>query len=773
MTRGSRSAVIVFIVALASSQVRGEIVNVVLVTDGPSDWSNRLVQNVTRELRSMSDVDFQIKVSEAGVYTLGWDPDQAIPVIDRAMANPDIDLVIALGVLASAPLADYVPDKPLIAAIVIDPVRQGFPTTASATSGVENLHFLSAAVDLANELARFQSITQARHIALLTDELLQTALPAVTAHLEAVASSQDVRISIVPSSRAQDPLGQLPEGVDAVFVLPQTRMDPQWNLELIASLKRRSLPSYTMMGEEQVRRGFLMGRRLVPGPETLARQLAVDVRDIALGRPASDLRVTFDFEERWIVNAGAARESGFDVPFDLIINARLINDELQSGSQLTLGDALDRALQANLNLAIAEESYRLTEEDTRIARSALLPQLTGDMAWQALDRDLATTGPDRSTEVAVSFSQSLYSETTWSEYTSTRFLQQSQAAELQSSRLDTIEETAVAYIGVLLGKTELDIQVDNLNLTRANLERARFRYSVGAANRSEVHRFETEVGNDQQAVANARSQLERANFELNRLLRQPIDTPVRTVEPGISDPRIFGDKRLQSLLRGPAQVAAFSSFLVDQSLANAPELSALDARIAAQQRRLLAAQRKRYVPDVNLVGGVERVVDDHGARIQRDFDNDWSVGVQFSLPIYEGNRIAAERRRAESELLRLKLTHEQQTDVIETETRTAVAQATASRLTIDFAQASAAAAARTLSLVTDAYVRGASSYIDLIDAQNVHLTARLASSSAAFEHLQDLVQLQRATGFFDFYVSPAEADAWFDALAEHLRNYEG
>ncbi|MEM7294215.1 MAG: TolC family protein, partial [Pseudomonadota bacterium] len=142
------------------------------------------------------------------------------------------------------------------------------------------------------------------------------------------------------------------------------------------------------------------------------------------------------------------------------------------------------------------------------------------------------------------------------------------------------------------------------------------------------------------------------------------------------------------------------------------------------------------------------------------------------LPLYQGSRIAAERRQAEYELARLKLTFEQQADIVEAAALSSLSEATASRLTIDFAKASADAAQRTLSLVTDSYVRGASNYIDLIDAQSAYLAARLTSSSADFQHLQDLIELQRSIGYFDFYVSAIEEDAWFDALSEFERTYE-
>ena len=767
------SAVVVFLSVLTASHATiAQTINIALVNDGDSAWTQSLIQNVERELNAMADDEFEFEFTAPDTYNLNWDPSQATTTIDRALADNSADIVIALGVLASAPLGDYAPKKPVIAALVIDPVQQGFPVSEFTSSGVENLHYLSPTVDLVNEVARFQEVTQATHITVIADDVIFEAVPAIRSRLSELAQSQEAKISVLRVNQPADALTTLPSGTDAVFALPLVRATAPQMQTLIKGLQTRGIPSFTMMGEPIVRQGFVMGRRLVPTPESLARQLAIDVRDIVLGRSAGDLPVTMNIQDRWVVNAKAARSARFDVPFDLIINARLINEDTPGTTVVTLEQAVGRALKSNLGLAIAQEDFYLAEEDTRIARSALLPQLSGQAAWEALDRDLSGTGPRRSTDVGLSFSQSLYSETNHSEYTASRFLRDGEAAALEATRLDTIEDTTVAYINVLLAQTELDIQRDNLNLTRANLERAEFRYSVGATDRSEVHRFETQLGNDQQAVASAYSQRELALFELNRVLRQPIMDPVRTARPGLTDPKIFGDPRLQAYLRGPAQIERFGRFLADQSLKNSPELVSIQAQIQAQERLALAAKRKRYVPDLDLISGVNRVIDDHDALVDRDYDNDWSVGLQLTLPLYQGSRIAAERRQAESELTRLKLILQQQADLVETAALSALSEATASRLTIDFAKASADAAQRTLSLVTDSYVRGASSYIDLIDAQSAYLTARLTSSNADFQHLKDMIELQRTIGFFDFYVSAAEEDAWFDALSEFERTYE-
>ena len=166
---------------------------------------------------------------------------------------------------------------------------------------------------------------------------------------------------------------------------------------------------------------------------------------------------------------------------------------------------------------------------------------------------------------------------------------------------------------------------------------------------------------------------------------------------------------------------------------------------------------------------VNRVLDDHGAQFNTQHDENWSVGVQFSLPLYQGSRISAEKTQASIKLRRLELLRNQTKDSIEVITRNSVAQAGTSRRNIKYATSAVEAAKNTLTLVTDSYVRGSASYTDLLDAQNSYLVARLSSTNTKYQHLLDLITLQRAIGFFDFSVEKNQKEAWFNTFYKYVQ----
>lgn len=760
-------------------------VNVALVADGESEWVQAVTTELQDELTRFSDSQLTLQLPQKLQYFGDWQHPSSGQLIQSALNNASSDIVITLGLLSSDAAASANHTKPVIAATVVNPAKQGFPLSSTGSSGKRNLHYLMTNVDLVTEMQVFQRATEAKNVGVLAEASLVNNLPILREKLQEVQQQVNFTITPVPfATTIQNPnappntsltaqlIRALPADIDALFIVPQFQLSQAQQRAFINALNAKAIPTFSMQGLPAVEMGYLMGSALIPSPKQLARRLAVDIRDIALGRPASELVVAFDVKDRLSLNMETALTIDYSPPFPVLLEAELINELPEGGRELTLYSAVDDALKRNLTLLLAGNDYQLAKLNTKLARSALLPQLNANATWNAQDRDISQIRQTRTTSVGAGIVQSLYSESLYSSYTSSKFLETAEQAAFESSKLDVIELTARAYFNVLIAKTQLNIQRDNLKLTLANLKRAQFRYQVGATSRAEVLRFETSLGNDRQSITNAQNQYQQALNQLNRILQRPIQEVFQVQEQSLSDPKIFGDARLESFIKSPRQLTIFGNFLTEQAKDNSPELVTLRNQIKSEERLLLAAKRKRYVPNINLTADVDRIVDDSADPFVSDYDNDWSVGVNFSWTLWQGNRINAERSQAQTNLQSLRYAYQQTLDQIETNTRDAVSQASTSRININYASASANAAEQTLALVTDSYVRGKADYIDLIDAQSSYIQARLASANATYQHLLDLVTLQRAIGFFDFYVAPEQEEQWFNALNQYATQYE-
>ena len=747
-------------------------INVATVSDGHSEWNSKIKEELIKELKVLEGNEFRFNFPKKLQHTGDWSLTRAKKSLESLSKNSEVDIVVALDILGSNAVAQWQPNKPVFATTVINAKAQGFPLTKNGTSGVKNLHYLTANIELISKLKQFQIATQAEHIGILTDNKIFSALPFLAKNLKDSISNLSFKVSPIrynienPNSLVSQ-LGQ----VDALFVMPQLRMTKEQTTTLINLINSHQIPSFSTTGSKTVEAGMLMGTTLVPEINHLARQIAIDIRDSFLGRAFSDLPVAIDIKDRLIVNLDTAKKIRLDIPFEILNEADLLNESVLTGRILSLSSVVEESLTQNLDYAIALEDMRSSRQSTRISRASLLPQLSAGLDFDAKDRDLVGTGATRTSSFGLSLGQSLYSESKNSQYDISKYTEKSQESSLETTRLDVIEQTAKAYLNVLMAKSELDIQRDNLKLTRSNLERAEYRYKVGATDRSEVHRFETELGSSLQSVSNAQSLHKTSKNTLNQILHRPIEESFQIKEPSLEQPQIFGDKRLEKFIASPKNVTIFKNFLSKISIEDSPELKNLDAKIKAQERTLLAASRKRYVPDVDLVARVDRILDDHGAQFNTQHDENWSIGVQFSLPLYQGSRISAEKSQANIELRRLDLLRKQTKDFIEVTTRNSVAQAGTSRRNIKYANSAVEAAKNTLTLVTDSYVRGSASYTDLLDAQNSYLVSRLSSANTKYQHILDLITLQRAIGFFDFSVAKSQKESWFNSFYKYVQTY--
>jgi outer membrane protein TolC len=128
--------------------------------------------------------------------------------------------------------------------------------------------------------------------------------------------------------------------------------------------------------------------------------------------------------------------------------------------------------------------------------------------------------------------------------------------------------------------------------------------------------------------------------------------------------------------------------------------------------------------------------------------------------------------RTQAELAQLRHERDNAANRIENRILNAVHLIRASYPGIRLSMDAADAAQRNLTLVTDSYVRGIKSIIDLIDAQNQALVANQQAANAVYDFLIDLMAVQRSTGSFFLFAPEEERDEWIERLNLYMRNEE-
>lgn len=765
------------IIAWAQTAPRRPPVHVAIVTDGSSERVDALRASFLEELRAVNRGEFDIQAPA----NLQVDADRTLTgvraALERVLADPQTDVIVTLGVLASHAAAQRANlPKPVVAPLVANPKLQGLPYKDGA-SGKRNLTYVSLEIDIRRDLTAFRDIAPFTRLVFLVDGAISEAIPGVREEVERVARELGISVtSVAVAGRAAPALVAIPRDTQAVYVGPLPALSADEFQRVVAGLIERRLPSFAFSGKSDVELGLMVGVAPALQMDRLARRVALNVRRILLGEEAATLPVAFAREEGITLNMRTARAIGFSPSWQLLTRAELLHEETETvGPPLSLAAAVREAVELNLSIRVAQANVAAGKEDIRQARSALLPQLGLSGRRVAIEKDDASAIPgraQRTTTGSLTLDQPLYSEPAWANLTVQQHLQSAREQESDQVRLDIVLETAQTYLDVLRAKTNERVQKHNLRLTRSNLELARARRRIGTAGPSEVYRWESEIANAQRRVVEAQALTRVREIGLNALLHRPLEQTIATVEVGLDEPiLIVSQQRLYDLIDNPASFRVLRDFIVQDAFAAVPELRQLDARIQAQERTFTSAERAFWQPTLGLQADRTETFARDGARgplLPGIDDTETTVSLQLSFPLFTSGARSAQKQKAYEELGGLRLQRQAVAERVEQRVRATLYAARSAYTAIRLSHAAADAAQSNLDVVRDAYSRGTLSILDLLDAQSAALIAHLRAATAVYDFVRDLMDVERAAARFDFFLTPADQADWFARVERYF-----
>ncbi len=771
-------------VAPANAQKKNKLptIRIATVAEGEFVRGSTFRSAFEHEIRALTSTEFNVLFPDSLQRTGDNTPGGTRELIRSILRNPDADLLISLGPLATTLLCTWgdLP-KPVIAPLAVYPRIQKFPLV-KGTSGVKNLSYISFPSDIIRDIEVFRSIVSFDNLVILFNRSLHAGIPGLTDTILArVRASGIAATPVMADSSAAEVLSAIPADAKAVYITPLMSMDSDELGRLVAGLNSRRLPTFSMFGRSEVEAGVLASLTPPFDYERLARRVALFVQRILQGEEPGELPVAMERQEQLTINMETGRKIGVYPSWDILTEADVIHEEVVNPERsLTLAQAMRQAVNVNLSLAAAEKDVTSGKENIAISRSRLLPQVSVSAQGLLIDKDRAEASfgsqAERTLSGSATLTQVLYSEPAWADLSIQGDLQQSREQELEQRRLDIALSAATAYLNVLRAKTLQRVQKENLNTTKTNLELADTRVSIGAAGNQEVYRWQSEIAFRRIDVITADARRRQAEVELNRILHEPLESPFITAEPGLEDTSLLvSDKRLFRFTDNPWLFRVFRDFMVQEGINHSPELLQLDALIAARERQLGSAKNAFWAPTLAVQGQVTNIFSRGGAAstpsslplpftIPQADDLSWAIGLNFSLPIFTGGERFARVSQSSQELDALRTQRDAAAEQLEDAIRTSLHSAGITHPSIRLSREAAASAWKNFELVTDAYSRGAIDITQLIDAQNAALVARLSAENAVYDFLIDFMRVQRVVGSFDVFMSPAERNAWFTRL---------
>ena len=436
-----------------------------------------------------------------------------------------------------------------------------------------------------------------------------------------------------------------------------------------------------------------------------------------------------------------------------------------TAGELGLADAAREALTANLDLAAQRRALAADHEDIGLARADLLPQI--DIGGRAEYVEVDINDRDRQTESERSLSagaqlrQALYDESDWADLGIQKHIYSGQEARFEAFRLTVVRDAANAFLELDRARALLDIEEHNRSLTASNLETSQARIAAGWSSQREVLRWESQLASNDSDIAEARKQVFVNRFELNRVRNRPAEDAITPQPASVEEYGFaYARQRIVTAIAKPEGDRRLRDLMVRIGLPRSPDLMAIDAAIAAQERLYTSNKRAFWIPSFDMDASVDHsTTKDNGRGLAGSSsynETEVIVGAQVTFPLFEGGAKFAQLRQAREDLSSFRFQRRALAQSIDQAIRAAFAQASGSYAQIDFARQQRAAAQRNYELVGESYVLGVASILSLLDAQSQLLTADQAVANALYGFLEDLVDAEQQMSFYAFLESESE-----------------
>ncbi|MFZ1087566.1 MAG: TolC family protein [Terracidiphilus sp.] len=415
-------------------------------------------------------------------------------------------------------------------------------------------------------------------------------------------------------------------------------------------------------------------------------------------------------------------------------------------AQLTLRQAIDRALGQNPEAVVAGADEKAAGASARLARTYLLPQLsfTEDISrgddpvyafgmrlrqQQFTQADFALGNLNEPRPIG-NFSSRISGS--WMAFDSFKTQKAIRSAELMHKSAESsvkavdqkiILDVVQAYESVLFAEREIDVAQHEQETAAALLNTAEDHVKAGLAVESDRMSAEVNVAVRKQELIAAQGDLEIAWAQLREAM---------------------GDAELTASALRPIEAHTFPSQVLDLELATAaktrPDLAAL-IDVQSAQATAVGAAKSSFGPHVSAYGNWE---EDRGS-LTSSGGNNWVAGVQIGIDIMPfGKRAELARETANKQRVDAQLASYQQ------QVRLAVSQAHIHRktaeLSMETARAAMEQAAESLRILRNRYTAGLATITDLLRGEDASRASQSNYWHAVYGNAAAYAELLYATG---------------------------
>lgn len=301
-------------------------------------------------------------------------------------------------------------------------------------------------------------------------------------------------------------------------------------------------------------------------------------------------------------------------------------------------------------------------------------------------------------------------------------------ASADVAKLTLISQLIDSYIQARLYQERLAIAKSNLASRRETLRLTQFQLDAGAASRLDVVQSEGLVNAQLSTIPQLEANYRQQVYALSTLMGLPAATLI---------------DQMNKVKPIPVAKARLSSGVPADLVRNRPDIRQAERELAAATANIGVAEAQLY-PIISLSGTIQASVT--GSSLGNAGITSWSFGPTLSLPIFDGGTLRAGVTRSESQARQAYLNWKQTVLTAVQEVESALAVATRDGRTVSALRATVASYRDALQLSTSSYKDGATSLLDVLDAQRAVSDAEAQLADAIARQAGDFVALNVAIG---------------------------
>lgn len=413
----------------------------------------------------------------------------------------------------------------------------------------------------------------------------------------------------------------------------------------------------------------------------------------------------------------------------------------------TLMDIYQLATASDPQLRQAEAAYRAVEETKRQTRAQLLPQVTlgADLSRERQETLSITGAPfplpantiySTAKSYDLTLSQALYHRDLSVQLREADAATAQAEASYQAARQDLAVRATDRYFKVLAAADNLNFAQSEKKANQHLLEQAQQRFDVGLIAVTDVHEAQAAFDLSVAQEITAENQLAIAKEELREVTGkfhdslQPLKADIALPSPDPANVEKWVEAALQQNAQLLAAQAGMDKAREDVDLNRAGHYPKLDA-VASYGYSDVSA---------GMFGGSETY--------------DGKIGLQFSLPLYQGGGTASRVRTSVYRLTQAKETFEQQRRSTDRQTRSAYLTVIDAINSVNALKQAVISTQSALDATQAGYEVGTRTLVDVLQSQRNLYDAQRNYAKARYDYVVSSLQLKQAAGT----INPADIE---------------